>query len=325
MKTKKFLSTLVAVLTLAAAPLYTFAQTDAATDHEEDIVTASMTVNGKPATPQQKAVAKQMAKQGAQMAKKGAQMAINAVTNPSKAQQLGDELEQMGDELERMGDSLETLAEDTTFFYEGEDPDTVALDEDWEDFGDQLKEELGLNTWWGKLFGGGVGILMGIFGILIAILAIVLVFGLLTAPIWILALIIWLIVRSSRTKTAPQPTPTPAQGLAGQSNSGNPTTDGAQTSSSNYVQPYPDENMEMWKSGVMLSCVGVGLILLFLGLDMGAFWGVGALVVCVGVAKLVIASTTKKKHEHNNSYQVEEKQPTEQYNTTTQEYNKSEQ
>lgn len=323
MKTKKFLSTLMAALTLAAAPLYTFAQSDATTSQEEDAVSSTMTVNGRPATPQQKAVAKQMAKQGAQMAKKGAQMAISAVTDPSKAQQIGDELEQMGNELERMGDSLETLAEDTTFFYEGEDSDAVFVDEDWEEFGNQLKEDLGLNTWWGKLFGGGLGILAGIFGILVAILVIVLVFGLLTAPIWILALIIWLIVRSSRTKTAPQPAP--AQGLAGQPNSENPSTAGsAQATTSNYVQPYPDENMEMWKSGVMLCCVGVGLILLFLGLDLDVFWGVGALVVCVGVAKLVIATTTKKKQEQGDSHQVESEQPTEQYNTQPEEYNKSE-
>ena len=51
----------------------------------------------------------------------------------------------------------------------------------------------------------------------------------------------------------------------------------------------------MWKSGIMWSCVGVGLILVVLGIGLDGLWGIGALVACIGVAKLVIATTTKKQ------------------------------
>ena len=57
-------------------------------------VDAQMTVNGRPATKEEKAVAGQMVKQGVQMAKKGAQMAVTAVANPSKTDEIEKELRQ---------------------------------------------------------------------------------------------------------------------------------------------------------------------------------------------------------------------------------------
>ena len=51
----------------------------------------------------------------------------------------------------------------------------------------------------------------------------------------------------------------------------------------------------MWKSGIMYSCVGLGLILLFYSIGLEGLWGVGALVACIGVAKMVIAKTSNKK------------------------------
>ena len=296
-----------------------------------------MTVNGKPATRQQKAVAKQMTRQGAQMAKKGVQLAMSAVTNPDKAEKLGEELEQMGDEMERLGDSLEVLAEDTTFFYEGEDSDDVELlsENDIDEIGRDFEESFGwLNTWWGKLLGGGLGILGGLLAVLLAIFVVVFLFALFTSPIWVLALVIWLIIRGSRTKpttTYQNPPMGPAQPLSSTPQGGEDAAapqsqtdanagaqpqgqqailNGQPIGSTGYVQPYPDENAEMWKSGIMWSCVGVGLILVFLGIGLDGLWGIGALVACIGVAKLVIATTTKKKQQQQtydpSKYQVVE-------------------
>lgn len=334
MKTKYFFLMAMAAMMMAATPASSLRAEETADSTKTagvSVKLSGMTVNGKPATAQQKAVAKKMTRQGAQMAKKGVQLAMSAVTNPDKAEKLGDELEQMGEEMERLGDSLETLAEDTTFFYEGEDTCEVALaDEDWDDFAQDIrdvKEELGLNTWWGKLIGGGLGIFGGLLGILVAILVVVLLFALFTSPIWVLALIIWLIVRGSRTNptTTYQNPPMggaqaagQAQPLAGSANAGEGTSSSQMNAGGNATLPpmggvggglYPDENAEMWKSGIMWSCVGVGLILVFLGIGFDGLWGIGALVACIGVAKLVIATTTKKKQQQTydpSKYQVVE-------------------
>lgn len=332
MKTKYFFLMAMAAMMMAATPASSLRAEETADSTKNagvSVKLSGMTVNGKPATAQQKAVAKKMTKQGAQMAKKGVQLAMSAVTNPDKAEKLGDELEQMGEEMERLGDSLETLAEDTTFFYEGEDSDDVELlsESDLDEIGRDLSENFGwLDSWWGKLLGGGLGIMGGILGILIAIFVVVLLFALFTSPIWVLALIIWLIVRGSRTNptTTYQNPPMggaqaagQAQPLAGSANAGEGTYSSQMNAGGNAtLSPmggvggglYPDENAEMWKSGIMWSCVGVGLILVFLGIGFDGLWGIGALVACIGVAKLVIATTTKKKQQtyDPSKYQVVE-------------------
>lgn len=333
MKTKYFFLMAMAAMMMAATPASSLrAEETADSTHSAGVSVklSGMTVNGKPATAQQKAVAKKMTRQGAQMAKKGVQLAMSAVTNPDKAEKLGDELEQMGEEMERLGDSLETLAEDTTFFYEGEDSDDVELlsESDIDEIGQDFEESFGwLDSWWGKLLGGGLGIMGGILGILIAIFVVVLLFALFTSPIWVLALIIWLIVRGSRTNptTTYQNPPMggtqatgQAQPLAGSANAGEGTYSSQMNAGGNATLPpmggvggglYPDENAEMWKSGIMWSCVGVGLILVFLGIGFDGLWGIGALVACIGVAKLVIATTTKKKQQQTydpSKYQVVE-------------------
>ena len=340
MKTKSFFLMAMATLMMAmpCSSLRAEETADSTQNKGVTIQMKGMTVNGKPATPQQKAVAKQMTKQGAKMAKKGVQIAMTAVTNPGKAEKLGEELEKMGDEMERLGDSLETLTEDTTFFYEGEDSDEVVLSQDdWDDLDEDLrdlKEELGLNTWWGKLIGGGLGLFGGFLGILFAIVICVLLFGLFTAPIWLVALIIWLIARSGRkdrnyqyqayqtaqAQQAAQAQKTAQarsqQGTSGQQTANEQGTGNYQQGTGNqqgtqtyatgsttmpgtgYVQPYPDENAEMWKSGIMYCCVGVGIAILFFSIGPSSFWGIGALVACIGVAKLVIA-TTSKGHSSN--------------------------
>lgn len=342
MKTKYFFLMAMAAMMMAATPASSLRAEETADSTKTagvSVKLSGMTVNGKPATAQQKAVAKKMTKQGAQMAKKGVQLAMSAVTNPDKAEKLGDELEQMGEEMERLGDSLETLAEDTTFFYEGEDSDEVELfsESDLDEISRDLSENFGwLDSWWGKLLGGGLGILGGILGILIAIFVVVLLFALFTSPIWVLALIIWLIVRGSRTNptTTYQNPPMggaqaagQAQPLAGSANAGEGTYSSQMNAGGNATLPpmggvggglYPDENAEMWKSGIMWSCVGVGLILVFLGIGFDGLWGIGALVACIGVAKLVIATTTKKKQQQTydpSKYQVVEENKAEDVTT----------
>lgn len=282
--------------------------TDSTSTHKTVVYSKDGKVKGRPITNKEKDVAKEMAKHGAQMGTKAAQLALTAITNPSKVDSLGKELEKMGDEMERLGDSLESLSEDTTFFYEGEDADTVLLSDDDVD---EIAEEFSrnFNFEWPGLFGGGMGILGGIFGILVGILGIfiaifvvLLLFAIFTAPLWLIALVIWLIIRNGRKNRVAQPiaqttstgeTLSGGQAAAAQgAQSAQPQTAAPLTSSPRGLS---DENQEMWKSGIMYACVGVGLIALFLSVGFEDFWGIGALVMCVGVAKLIIATTTKGK------------------------------
>ena len=283
MNIQKFLAlTMVAMMTLTQAPALSAAELTDSVKTEQ--TTSSMTVNGRPATKQEKAIAKQMTKQGVKMAKKGVQLAVATVTNPQKAQSIADEMEEMGEEMERLGDSLETMAEDTTFFYEGEDDDSLTYaEDDFEDLKQDIEEHFGwLNSWWGKLLAGGFGMLAGIFGILIAIFVVAIVFLVLTAPLWVIALVIWLLVRNSSKSHASYSSNMPHE---------------PHKSYEPHAPYYQEENMEMWKSGIMYSCIGVGLILVFLSIGASSLWGIGALVAAIGVAKLVIATTTKGKKD----------------------------
>ena len=72
---------LMAALVAAVMPLSTIRAEEMA----DTTVIEKITLNGKPATPQQKAVAKKMAKQGAQMAAKGLKMAAAAVSAARKS------------------------------------------------------------------------------------------------------------------------------------------------------------------------------------------------------------------------------------------------
>lgn len=308
----------MAVLVLTTMPCHTMLAGETA-DSLKTITTVQqqqassskkgLTVKGRRATPKEKAVAKEMTREGLKLASKGAKLAVTAATNPKKAEKIAEEMEAIGDRMERLGDSLESMGRDTTFFYEGEDSDAVELSgADLDDFSSYLEEESkqgGLRGFLAGLLGGSFGLLGAIFGITVACIALVLVFGILTMPIWLLALIIWLIVRGTRTR----PSQTPAAPLSNGATSAEATSTASTSSATGqqeaqrgtamhvagYVQPYPDENTEMWKSGVMYSCVGVGLIILFCSIGAEDLWGLGALVVCIGVAKLVIASTTKGK------------------------------
>lgn len=314
MQTRNFLFTLLAATLLATAPAQATQGTEQAdTTAAQIIANSAMTVNGRPATPQEKAVAKQMAKKGAQMAKKGVQMAMTAVTNPDKAEKMGEELEAMGEQMERLGDSLETLTEDTVFFYDEAAADSLLAegdaDSDLDDFFD-FDDSGWMHSWWGQLLGGSLGVMGGLLGVCIAILICLLLFFVLLSPIWVLALIIWLIVRGTSTKPTTTYQNPPLNSVASPAGQQTAANEQAQTSAPNpqpsnfnYSQPYPDENTELWKSGIMYSCVGVGLVLFFWGIGFDGLWGIGALVACIGVAKLVIASTTKRrKHDQNQQH-----------------------
>ena len=289
-----------------------------------------MTVNGRPATKQEKAVAAKMVKQGVQMAKKGAGLAVTAVANPTKAEAIQEELEKMGEEMERLGDSLEALTEDTTFLYSEADSlelegDSLELSgDDLDDIVRGFEDGLGINlpnTWWDKTLLGIFGIFFGVLSILFVILIFVLIFGLVTAPFWIIALVIWALTRNSK-KTVSQEymryqTPHPGQQKAqtaqtaqpaaeqqgqtnGQSTQSESTTatgaklnDQPEYMTSEYNTTVTDDRSDMWHSGIMYCCVGLGLVLLFYSIGFEGLWGVGALVACIGIAKLVIASIHK--------------------------------
>ena len=309
-------------------------------------VDAQMTVNGRPATKEEKAVAGQMVKQGVQMAKKGAQMAVTAVANPSKTDEIEKELEKMGEEMERLGDSLEKMAEDTTFLY-GDSlelaGDSIEITADnLDDFIRGLEDGMGspfpawMHTWWGKIIAGCLGLIGGIFAILLAIFIIVLLFGIFTAPLWVVALVVWLLVRNTKKTNSqeymryqtPHPgrqdAPNQAASVGGQastaqdaaqntsssaqdattgqgsyaSTDGQPSagtaSDQPEYMTSEYNNNVPDERREMWNSGIMYACIGVGLGILFYSLGMDVLWGIGALVACIGIAKIIIASTRPK-------------------------------
>lgn len=310
-----FLSMVLAAM-LAATPsmnIQAAVTADSTTTTKTFVVTTNSDTkkNGRSITQQEKDVAKEMARHGGKMGRKAAQIAVAAVTNPSKAKQLEDELQNMADKMERLGDSLNALSEDTTFFYDGDDceADTVALSEDdLDELKDEFEESFGVHwnwplTWWGKLFAGSLGIMGGMIGILVALIVIVFLFLLFTAPLWIIALIIWAIARNNRRdSTTPLQQTSFSTGLNSDGTQQPHTaTAAASTSASSAVpvstpiQSYRDENLEMFKSGIMYGCVGLGLILLFVSIGLEDLWGIGALVACIGVAKIIISKFSKNK------------------------------
>ena len=272
-----------------------------------------MTVNGRPATQQEKEVAKAMVKQGGRMAGKGVQLAATAITDPSRADKLSEELEAMGDEMERMGDSLEMLADDTTFLYEGEEGDSIVIaEDDADDFINEISKSFGIDlsdTWWGGILGGGLGILGGTLGIIIGLLALLVVLALLTSPLWIVAVIIYLIVRNDRNvaakrratyAAAQQPTTeTPQTATA----TPQPATATPQTATS--IEGIAEEKRATWTNGVRQCCLGVGLIVFFIAIGLESFWGIGALVACLGVANLIIAYSAKPKEHYEKMPQAD--------------------
>ncbi len=234
-----------------------------------------------------------------------------------------------GDSLSAVSTSSDKEPQDTTFFYEGEDSDEVVVThDDWDDFAkdvDEMASEWGADTWWGKLLGGtigllggGVGLLGGALAFFFAILVLVLLLAVLTAPLWVLALVILLIIKGTKGTTATPAgqtttTATPASAAtaspaANVSPAAEASSDAnASTTTAYQASPLTGDpqtamprgssitQQEMWKSGIMWSCIGVGLVCVFLGIGLDGLWGIGVLVACIGVAKLIIATTSRPK------------------------------
>ena len=276
------------------------------------------------ATEKEKALAKEMALHGARMAGKSVQIAATSITDPDRAKDLGEELESMGEEMERMGDSLEALSDDTVFIYDAEEClDSTIVDDINEEFTDDFEGWI-KDTWIGKLLGGSLGLMGGLVAIILGIFAVVLVFGLLTSPLWIIALIIWLIVRSDKKKTQNRQYQYATQRVETAQTvdaTGTTSTQGANATarvSEMTIENVDSERNEMWMSGVRQCCLGVGLIIFFIAIGLESLWGIGALVACLGVAKLVIAYSTKRKeHKDYRSNQPGSTDTTGNYNTST--------
>ena len=264
---------------------------------KENGTLSGMKVNGRPATAKERQKAKQMVRQTGKMVGQVAQIATSALVNPDTVEQLSDELEQMGAELEQMGDELEALADDTTYYYEGNDSIDEMDDED-------LDELLGLGeygnhfNWLGGLFAGG----LGIFAIITAFFVLAFLFFLFTSPLWILGLILLLIIRSGHKKTEKM---AGSQAVAGSPISANPSASAKPTASAKpsvSAKPVTASNtlsaemQRTWQNGIKQSFLGVGLIIFFYILGWKVCCGIGALVLCIGIAKLVIVLTSKNHY-----------------------------
>lgn len=272
------------------------------------LVAEADSINGKQVTPQQKAVARKMAQHGAQMARQGAQMAVTALTHPSKIDSVAKRMDAIGEKLEELGDSLAAMSEDTTFLYMDEDSllsDSDDLDDFINGMADEWDSDFTLptwltDTWWGKGLAGLTAIIISVMAVALVALVIVLLFLFFTAPLWLIGLIIWLIVRNDRKVKKHNPTPSPETPKP----ENTPTDDTDMTgieamtdeasnvfTGTDMSYTASDEKQQMWKSGIMYSCVGVGLITVFISIGASALWGIGALVACIGVAKLIIAKS----------------------------------
>lgn len=299
-----------------------------------------VTVSERPVSDKEKEAAKQMVRQTGKIVGKAAQVAATAISNPALAKQMGKDLEQMGDELDKMGeelsrmdDSLSSLVDDTTFIDETADSVEVGyevngLDEDdVDDFFDEWSSDEGwggLWRWARGLFGGGLGLLGGIFAGLLVAVVVVLLFALFTAPLWIVFLLLYLVIRSGRRRDAGQmasaynrsaaPAATPAGATpAGAAAAGAASQAASSASASSQHKPggyyaksaagprqqqsfqLVDENQETWKDGVRQSAIGAGFFICYFILHWKILLVLGVVLICLGVAKLVIATTTKGK------------------------------
>lgn len=57
-------------------------------------------------------------------------------------------------------------------------------------------------------------------------------------------------------------------------------------------------NAEIWSGGVKQTAIGIGLIIMFCSLGCEQLWGIGALIACMGIGKMVIAKTTHRNDEN---------------------------
>lgn len=116
---------------------------------------------------------------------------------------------------------------------------------------------------------------LGFGGILIALLCLFLVILIFVAPLVLIALLIYWLLRRNRTE------PKSANKAIG-----------SVQSEPNYEQPQSTTNRELtWQKGINHAAIGVGLIIF--GLFIGDFFiAVGAILTCWGIGQCVIARTT---------------------------------
>jgi hypothetical protein len=131
--------------------------------------------------------------------------------------------------------------------------------------------------------------LMGGATVGMTILMLLLLFLILLLPFLIVALIFYLIYKNRKQRLQ----------LAEQAiRSGQPIPD-------SMAQPQPQPDPDLWTKGMRQLFLGAGLAIL-LGLTVGKIgFGVGALVLCIGIGNLVIARQQKNKKEQdieNNIY-----------------------
>ncbi len=227
-------------------------------------------------TAEQQATVRSMANTVGRMVGTAARMPATAIANPAKAQRMADSLEAMGNELERLGDSLEALTGDTILSYEDSEADDELANILNEEFTNAAHDAIGggdfghmsrLERW----LTGVLGIGGGLLGITIAILVCALLFVIFTTPLWLVALIAYIIYRNTRRSEA-------GMHMAMQGAAPVPTSAHAEAVA-----------YDTWRSGVNQTAVGLGLAILFAVLDLDLLCGIAALVTCLGVAKLIIS------------------------------------
>lgn len=162
---------------------------------------------------------------------------------------------------------LDTVAaEDTTFLYTGDEEDDVILSEsDIDDFVHSVRKEWsGDLPWWGKaLF------------IIFAVLLVTLLFFIFTAPLWVLALIIWLIYRSNKRQPA------------------SPSIFDAPTGTDTYL----------WRKGMNQVAWGAGLLIAALVLSSRLIAAIGLVLACLGGSKLYLANRERSKDVSDHTAQ----------------------
>ena len=324
MQTKHFILAIAALMMMALLPTQTiYANSTSLEEGTSDV---------RPATKKEKAVARKMAVKGAQMAKKGANMAVAAVTDPAQAEKIGEEMEKMGEEMERLGDSLDAMSQDTTFLWNEEDEDSIDefVDNDLDDFVRGVNDGFGNfgGPWYMKLF----AIFLAFMVIALLIFVGVLLFLIFTAPIWIIALIIYLIVKSRKKSSAATTSAASATPAAATTSAASPssvesqpvspaaaspsaaaaspdaTAFAASPSAATSAQPLPSitggteggsSSIDPTLSSGIKQCgLGLGIIVLVLALGADPLWGIGALVALLGLAKVFIYYLGNRKNDN---------------------------
>ena len=324
MQTKHFILAIAALMMMALLPTQTIYANSTSLEEETSDV--------RPATQKEKAVARKMAVKGAQMAKKGANMAVAAVTDPAQAEKIGEEMEKMGEEMERLGDSLDAMSQDTTFLWNEEDEDSIDefVDNDLDDFVRGVNDGFGNfgGPWYMKLF----AIFLAFMVIALLIFVGVLLFLIFTAPIWIIALIIYLIVKSRKKSSAATTSAASATPAAATTSAASPssvesqpvspadaspsaaaaspdaTASAASPSAATSAQPLPSitggteggsSSIDPTLSSGIKQCgLGLGIIVLVLALGADPLWGIGALVALLGLAKVFIYYLGNRKNDN---------------------------